>query len=136
MTSALLALTVDARDPSALARFWADLLGRSVIDDGGQIVVVAPPDGGGLVLRFRPGDAAKVGQNRLHLDLTSMSPDDQRTRVARALELGGRHVDVGQGPDEPHVVLADPEGNEFCVVEPGNAFLAGCGLVGAVACDG
>ena len=56
--------------------------------------------------------------------------------MARALELGARHADVGQSPDEPHVVLADPEGNEFCVIEPGNGFLADCGFVGAVACDG
>jgi predicted enzyme related to lactoylglutathione lyase len=50
--------------------------------------------------------------------------------------LGARHIDVGQRPEERHVVLADPEGNEFCVIEPGNDFLAGCGFVGALACDG
>ena len=55
--------------------------------------------------------------------------------MARALALGARHADVEQGRDEPHVVLADPESNEFSVLEPGNAFLAGCGLVGALACD-
>jgi hypothetical protein len=53
-----------------------------------------------------------------------------------ALALGARHVDVGQRPDEGHVVLADPEGDEFCVIEPGNRFLADCGFVGALACDG
>ena len=72
----------------------------------------------------------------MHFDLTSASPEDQRQTVARALELGGRHIDVGQRPEEGHVVLADPEGNEFCVIEPGNKFLAGCGFVGALACDG
>jgi hypothetical protein len=56
--------------------------------------------------------------------------------VARALELGGRHVDVGQRPEEGHVVLADPDGNEFCVIEAGNTFLAGTGFIGALACDG
>ena len=56
--------------------------------------------------------------------------------MARALALGARHIDVGQRPDEGHVVLADPEGNEFCVIEPGNNFLADCGFIGAVACDG
>jgi catechol 2,3-dioxygenase-like lactoylglutathione lyase family enzyme len=50
--------------------------------------------------------------------------------------LGATHLDVGQRPEDGHVVLADPEGNEFCVIEPGNAFLAGCGPVGALACDG
>ena len=56
--------------------------------------------------------------------------------MARALGLGARHIDVGQRPEEGHVVLADPEGNEFCVIEPGNSFLAGCGFLGALSCDG
>ena len=56
--------------------------------------------------------------------------------MARALELGGRHLDIGQGPRTRHVVLADPEGNEFGVIEPGNNFLADCGLIGALAGDG
>ena len=59
-----------------------------------------------------------------------------RSTVARALELGARHIDVGQRPEEGHVVLADPEGNEFCVIEAGNKFLAGCGFIGALASDG
>ena len=56
--------------------------------------------------------------------------------MARALELGGRHLDIGQRPEEGHVVLADPEGNEFCVIEPGNNFLADCGFIGALSSDG
>jgi hypothetical protein len=56
--------------------------------------------------------------------------------VARALELGGRHLDIGQGADAKHVVLADPEDNEFCVIEPGNNFLADTGVIGALAGDG
>src|SRR6185503_18441225 len=63
----------------------------------------------------------------MHFDLTSTSLDDQQQTVARALELGGRHFDVGQGPEVRHVVLADPEGNKF---------LAECGFVGALASDG
>ncbi|MDN5861486.1 MAG: VOC family protein, partial [Pseudonocardia sp.] len=78
----------------------------------------------------------KVGQNQMHFDLTSTSLADQQQTVGKALGLGARHVDVGQLPEEGHVVLADPEGNEFCVIEPGNAFLADCGFVGALACDG
>jgi catechol 2,3-dioxygenase-like lactoylglutathione lyase family enzyme len=72
----------------------------------------------------------------MHFDLTSTSLDDQQQTVARALGLGARHIDIGQRPEEGHVVLADPEGNEFCVIEPGNNFLADCGFVGAVAGDG
>ena len=68
----------------------------------------------------------------MHFDLTSTSLEDQQQTVARALELGARHIDVGQLPEEAHVVLADPEGNEFCVIEPGNNFLAGCGFIGAL----
>src|SRR6185369_9059591 len=56
--------------------------------------------------------------------------------VARALALGAQHIDVGQRLEEGHVVLADPEGNEFCVVEPGNSFLADCGFIGALSSDG
>jgi hypothetical protein len=56
--------------------------------------------------------------------------------VARLVELGARHIDIGQRPDEGHVVLADPEGNEFCVIEPGNSFLADCGRLGSITCEG
>ena len=63
----------------------------------------------------------------MHFDLTSTSLEDQQQTVARSLGLGARHIDIGQRPEDGHVVLADPEGNEFCVIEPGNNFLADCG---------
>jgi hypothetical protein len=72
----------------------------------------------------------------MHFDLTSTSLEDQQQTVATSLELGARHIDIGQRPEEGHVVLADPEGNEFCVIGPGNSFLADCGFIGALACDG
>ena len=78
----------------------------------------------------------KVGKNRIHLDLTTTSLDDQRESVERLVELGARHIDIGQGPDDAHVVLADPEGNELCIIEPGNNFLASCGRLGSITCDG
>ncbi|NYV75859.1 VOC family protein [Streptomyces sp. UH6] len=136
MTSHLHALTFDALDPAALARFWAGLLGRETDGGTADAVTVLPAGGTDLPLRFVRTREPKSGQNRLHFDLTSTSLDDQRETVARALALGGRHTDVGQLPEESHVVLADPDGNEFCVIEPGNGFLSGCGLVGALACDG
>jgi len=71
-----------------------------------------------------------------HFDLTSTSREDQQETVARSLRLGARHIDVGQRPEEGHVVLADPEGNEFCVIPPGNDFLADSGFLGALSCDG
>jgi hypothetical protein len=67
---------------------------------------------------FLPVPESKVGKNPIHLDLSTSSIDDQAEVVARLIELGAHHLDVGQGPDEPHVVLADPEGNDFCVLSP------------------
>jgi hypothetical protein len=116
----------------ALARFWSGLLGWEQGDD----FALVPADDTGFRIRFLPSEAAKVRQNQMHFDLTSASPEAQQQTVARALELGGRHHDVGQGPDAAHVVLADPEGNEFCVIEAGNKFLAECGFIGALAGDG
>jgi len=136
MTSELFAICFDANQPSRLARFWSELLGRALVDDPHDGVAVLPDDDTGFRIRFLPTTRRKTAQNRAHFDLTSTSLEDQQRTVARALELGGRHTDVGQRPDEGHVVLADTEGNEFCVIEPGNTFLAGCGLVGALAGDG
>ena len=127
------ALVVDAADPAALAVFWAGVLGWDIAGDG---VSLLPTDDTGFGLRFVAAGEPKVVQNRMHPDLTSSSLEDLRAAVERALALGGRHVDVGQRGDEGHVVLGDPEGNEFCVIEPGNRFLAGCGFLGALACDG
>jgi predicted enzyme related to lactoylglutathione lyase len=143
MSSRLFAISFDAHQPESLARFWSgvlDLGPGSGPDPNpepyGEGVTLPSGNDAGYRIGFRPSQARKTGQNRLHFDLTSSSPEDQRATVARALALGARHADVGQGPDADHVVLADPEGNEFCVIEPGNKFLAGCGRVGALACDG
>jgi hypothetical protein len=135
MTSQLLALSIDATAPERLARFWSALLGWEP-EEGGSGTVLVPGDDTGFLLRFLPAKEPKSGQNRAHFDLTSSSPQEQQRTVARALELGGRHTDVGQRPEETHVVLADPEGNEFCVIAAGNTFLAECGFVGALAGDG
>jgi hypothetical protein len=95
-----------------------------------------PTDATGFGVLVLPGETEKVGQNRIHLDLTTTSLDDQRDTVAELLALGASHVDIGQSPDDSHVVLADPEGNELCIIEPTNRFLAGCPRLGAVNCDG
>jgi catechol 2,3-dioxygenase-like lactoylglutathione lyase family enzyme len=136
MTSQLVALSFDANDPLGLARFWSGVLGRELTDDPADGVTLLPCDDAGFRIRFRPTDRHKSGPNQVHLHLTSTSDEDQQSTVARALGLGGRHLDIGQRPEEGHVVLADPEGNEFCVIEPGNNFLADCGFVGELACDG
>ena len=72
----------------------------------------------------------------MHFDLTSSTAEDQHRTVDLALQLGARHFDVGQRGDEGHVVLADPESNEFCVIEAGNRFLADTARIGALAGDG
>jgi predicted enzyme related to lactoylglutathione lyase len=135
MTSQLFALCFDANNPVRLARFWAGVLGWEQADDPDDIALV-PSDDTGFRIRFAANQAQKAGQNQMHFDLTSTSLEDQQQTVARSLELGARHIDVGQRPEEGHVVLADPEGNEFCVIEPGNNFLSDCGFIGALASDG
>jgi predicted enzyme related to lactoylglutathione lyase len=116
----VLTVTTEAHDPGRLARFWDGMLDLSAL--GPQVG-----------LRFVAGRASKTGLNRVHFHLSGA---DQDETVARALRLGATHLDVGQLPSEGHVVLADPEGNEFCVIEAGNSFLAGCGPLGEIACDG
>jgi len=136
MTSHLVALCFDANDPLRLARFWAGVLGWELADDAHDVIALLPSDDTGFRIEFAPTQEQKVGPNQLHFHLTSTSLEDQQRTVARALELGGRHIDIGQLPEEEHVVLADPEGNEFCVIEPGNNFLADCGFFAELACDG
>ncbi len=136
MPSQLLALCLDANDPLRVARFWAGVLGWEFADDDQVGVALLPNDDTGFRLRFLPSQELEAGQNQLHLHLTSTSLRDQEQTVARALGLGGRHIEIGQRPDEGHVVLADPEGNAFCVIEPGNNWLAECGFFAELACEG
>jgi catechol 2,3-dioxygenase-like lactoylglutathione lyase family enzyme len=135
MRSRLLTATFDARDPARQARFWAGLLGREVVQDAGGALV--PGADTQLSLRFVRGGAEQAGPSRrVHLHLTSADLAGQQHTVATALRLGASHLDVGQLPEEGHIVLADPEGNAICVIEPDNAYLAGCGVLGELACDG
>ena len=136
MTIYLDALCFDANDPLRLARFWQGVLGFELVKDQLDGVTLLPNDDTGFRLRFLETEQPKRAKNQMHFDLTSTSLEDQQRTVDRALTLGARHIDVGQRPEDPHVVLADPEGNEFCVIEPDNNFLADCGFIGALACDG
>jgi len=107
-------VVVDAAQPAALGRWWANALGWVVTfeaDDEYEIRS-APDRLPGMV--FVPVRDSKVTKNRLHLDFR---PDDQTAEVDRLLALGAHRVDVGQG-EQRWVVLADPEGNEFCVLAP------------------
>src|SRR3712207_2182431 len=109
MPCRLVALTFDANDPLRLAGFWAGLLGWETADESRDGLALLPSDDTGFQLRFLPTQERKVGQNRMHFDLTSTSLEDQQQTVARALGLGARHIDVGQRPEEGHVVLARSE---------------------------
>ena len=135
MTCRLDALCIDANDAVRLAHFWAAALQWEIHESRDEIGLVAT-DGTRFRILFEPVSEKKTGKNRIHLDLTTTSTDDHVDTVARLVELGARHAEVGQRGDEGHVVLADPEGNEFCIIEPENSFLAGCGRLGSITCDG
>jgi len=135
MTSRLDALCIDANDAGRLAHFWAAALRWEVHESRDEIGLV-PTDGTRFRILFEPVPEKTTDRNRIHLDLTTTSTDDQVETVARLVELGACHADVGQRGDEGHVVLADPEGNEFCIIEPENSFLADCGRLGSITCDG
>jgi Glyoxalase-like domain len=107
--------------PSVLTYGWDDA------DDLEGGMALLPTDDTGFGFRFRPTREQKTGQNPTHFHLTSTSLEDQQQTVAMSLGLGARHIDVGQRPEEGHVVLADPESNEFWVIEPGSNYLAGYG---------
>lgn len=119
-----------------VAAFWSGLLGWDAESQPGGAVLLRPGESGNYPIFVVSAEAPKAGQNRIHFDLTSASAAAQQEMVERAGALGGGPVDIGQGSDELHVVLADPEGNEFCVIEPQNRFLAGTGAIGAINCDG
>ena len=111
-------LCVDTQDPDRLARFWAEVLGwRRTYEEPDEVVLEppagSPEDGVAPDLLFLRVPEDKAGKNRLHLDLR---PEDQEAEVSRLEALGARRVSVGQGEDVTWVVLADPDGNEFCVL--------------------
>jgi hypothetical protein len=128
MTSRLTEISIDCADPAGLAAFWCEVLGYAVLDATDDLVEIGPSRGpdAELLEAVRRGPVAptlflakvpegKVGKNRLHLDV---SPVDctQAEEVARLEALGARPADVGQTGAESWVVMADPEGNEFCVL--------------------
>ncbi|MEZ5095876.1 MAG: VOC family protein [Nocardioides sp.] len=105
-------VVVAAHEPVALGRWWAAALGWVVVNDSPDEFEIRPAEDQVPGLLFLAVPEAKESKNRLHLNFR---PDDQVAEVDRILALGARRVDVGQG-DAPWVVLADPEGNEFCVL--------------------
>ena len=121
MTVALEQVCIDAHDPERLAKFWAEVLNWEVIydskndpenDSPEREIELSPKNGAGTNLLFLSNNDQKNVKNRLHFDLR---PDDRDAEVARVEALGARRIDIGQG-DVSWVVLADPEGNEFCIL--------------------
>ena len=135
MGNRLVNVVIDSARPREVAAFWAELLGWGVAIDLPEEVDVRAPasDGLALDLTFVPVPEAKKGKNRIHLDLASASAEAQKAMVDKALALGARPADIGQS-DTPWVVLADPEGNEFCVLDPRPKYLA-MGAVAAIVVD-
>jgi catechol 2,3-dioxygenase-like lactoylglutathione lyase family enzyme len=117
MPTRLVHLVIDAADPAGLARFWSAALDWPItLDEPDEVVVSPPTPDGQLPLVFVPVPEPKTTKNRVHLDLASRSDEHQAELVARIEGLGGRKLDIGQGPDVSWEVMADPEGNELCVV--------------------
>ena len=122
MALSLQCITVDAHNPKILAEFWAEVLGWTVGEDGDDIgwwierELNDPNKTGFPDILFLKVPDSKVVKNRLHLDLR---PDDQTAEVARLEKLGAKKIDIGQStdPDTTWVVMADIEGNEFCVLK-------------------
>jgi predicted enzyme related to lactoylglutathione lyase len=122
MPTRLVHVVIDAADHRRLALFWAAALGWELTDDSPEEATAAPvgfryPGPAALPLTFVPASEPKTVKNRLHLDLATQSAAEQQDVVSRLLDLGAQRVDIGQG-DVPWVVMGDPEGNEFCVLEP------------------
>ena len=119
MSTRLVNLVADAADPAASGHWWAEALGWEVTFETRHEVAVEPPEPGGLgiPLVFVPVADTKTVPNRVHLDLASPSAAAQAALVARLLDLGATPTDIGQG-QVSWTVLADPEGNEFCVLSP------------------
>jgi predicted enzyme related to lactoylglutathione lyase len=112
MGSRWLGIVVDSH-PARLARWWAEVLGYQIVFDGPDQVFIAQGEGAYPGIAFVSSSEPKPVKNRLHLDL---GPDDQAAEVERLVDMGARHVDIGQPADAGWVVLADPEGNEFCML--------------------
>jgi predicted enzyme related to lactoylglutathione lyase len=117
----LVQVTMKARDDSALGAFWAAALGWAVSSEGPGVTNLEPegvayPDPAAVCLDLVASAEPKTAKNRVHLDLAATSAAHQAELVARLTELGATPADVGQG-DVPWTVMADPEGNEFCVLD-------------------
>ncbi|MFI6784556.1 VOC family protein [Micromonospora sp. NPDC050276] len=138
MATRLVQVNMKARDDSALGGFWAEALGWDVSSEGPGVTNLEPegfvyPDPVAVCLDLVVSAEPKTVKNRVHLDLATTSTAHQAELVTRLTDRGATPVDVGQG-DVPWTVLADPEGNEFCVLEPRSMY-RDTGPIAAVVVD-
>jgi predicted enzyme related to lactoylglutathione lyase len=110
-------IVIDAHDLPMLARFWAQALAWQILSEREREIVIGTEENAPIGICFMPVTDPKRVKNRLHLDITT-SASDRDTEIERLLGLGAHKVDIGQTGAESWIVLADPEGNEFCVVRP------------------
>ncbi len=110
-------IVIDAHDLPGLARFWTQALGWKILSEREREIVIGTDENAPVGICFMPVTDPKTVKNRVHLDLTS-SGTDRLQEIDRLVALGARRVDIGQTGAESWTVLADPEGNEFCVVRP------------------
>ncbi|MCC3296128.1 VOC family protein [Arthrobacter sp. zg-Y411] len=117
MSSVISSIALDAADPRRLAGFWTQALGYRIEEtNDADVISLVGTDGVGPDIDIIPVPEGKTVKNRLHLDLRASEGSTQAQEVDRLLSLGAVRVDVGQGSEVDWVVLADPEGNEFCVL--------------------
>lgn len=116
-------IVIDTHDLPGLARFWTQALGWRVLSERDQEIVIGPGENAPVGICFMPVSGEKTVKNRVHLDLTT-SAADRDAEIGRLLALGAQRVDIGQTGQESWTVLADPEGNEFCVAEAPHQCLA------------
>lgn len=115
MAARISCLCIDAVCPRPLAAFWTAVLGWEVVEDGDEGISLASPGRDLPTLDILPVPETKQVKNRLHLDLRADGTSFD-AELVRLEGLGAQRVDIGQGPDVTWVVLADPEGNEFCLL--------------------
>jgi len=117
-TGAVAAVVVAATDPPRLAEFWSTATGWPVVNAGAEVASLRAPDGSGPWLEFVPTEHPHTVQNHIHLDVAPYPDGSIAAEVARLTAAGATPADIGQGDEVPWTVLADPDGNEFCVLTP------------------
>ena len=121
MTVSLHHIVIDAHDLPRLAGFWSRVLDWTILSRREREIVIGPDAGAAVGICLMPAGEEKTVKNRVHLDLNpggDAGPEEREAEIERIVALGARRVDIGQSGDESWTVLADPEGNEFCVLRP------------------